>query len=226
MLSTLELLTLQMKLYQASFSKNLRTKQDALAYYKSRIGRSLDARHEAIFEDISQRNGLHPSGVKISFYNMGEVDIDLHLKSASELLDSEIQKRSYDLNQYRKAEELLFSTPKVFSRDEVLYSNKKNETLSVDDLLIVSKYSIALAEMIDPDDKNKELASASITVFQCIEAVLNNQQKAIPTSKTLHIANGFLSAVAKATVKDSDTKKGITIGSTLIDLVIDFFGDK
>lgn len=90
-------------------------------------------------------------------------------------------------------------------------------------MLRVAKYSIAFAELMDTKDKNKELVSASITIFQCIEAALNNQDQPMPISKKLHIANGFLTTVVKANIKDTDTKRGITIASTLIDLVIDFF---
>ena len=73
------------------------------------------------------------------------------------------------------------------------------------------------------DDENIELASAAITVFQGIQAVLNNKPQEISVNKKLHIANGFLSSIVKANIKDTDTKNGITITSTLVDLVIDFF---
>ena len=76
---------------------------------------------------------------------------------------------------------------------------------------------------MNPNDENIELASAAITVFQGIEATLNNKPQDISVNKKLHIANGFLSTIVKANIKDSDTKRGITITSTLIDLVIDFF---
>ena len=76
---------------------------------------------------------------------------------------------------------------------------------------------------MNPNDENIELASAAITVFQGIEAVLNNKPQDISINKKLHIANGFLSSIVKANINDSDTKRGITITSTLIDLVIDFF---
>ena len=42
-------------------------------------------------------------------------------------------------------------------------------------------------------------------------------------NKKLHIANGFLSSIVKVNIEDKDTKSGITITTTLIDLVIDFF---
>ena len=41
--------------------------------------------------------------------------------------------------------------------------------------------------------------------------------------KKLHLENCFLSTVIKIQVKDADTKRGIAITSTFIDLLIDFF---
>lgn len=41
--------------------------------------------------------------------------------------------------------------------------------------------------------------------------------------KKLHLENVFLSTVIKIQVKDADTKRGIAITSTFIDLVINFF---
>lgn len=58
MLDTLELQTIQVKLYQASFSKSLRTKREALIYYKTHIGYSLDNQHESIFKEIARHNGI------------------------------------------------------------------------------------------------------------------------------------------------------------------------
>lgn len=226
MLNTLELQTLQVKLYQASLSKKLRTKQEAMVYYKTKIGLSMDEQHESIFMNIASKSGVYPPYTKISIYMMTELEVDLHILAAQHLLNSELRMRSYDTEKYAKAEKILFSPERVFTRDQVLYTNERKKTLTVEDMLRVAKYSIAFAELMDPEDKNKELASASITIFQCIEATLNNQNRPMPISKKLHIANGFLATVVKANIKDTDTKRGITIASTLIDLVIDFFAGK
>ena len=226
MLNTLELQTLQVKLYQASLSKKLRTKQEAMVYYKTKIGLSMDEQHESIFKNIARQNGAYPTDYKISFYSMNEFEVDLHLQAAMHLLNSELRLRAYDTAQYARAERILFYPEKTFTRDQVLYTNEKNETLKVEELLKVAKYSIAFAEIMAPDDKNIELASAAATVFQGIQATLNNREQPIPISTKLHLANGFLTTVIKANIKDSDTKKGITIASTLIDLVIDFFAGK
>ena len=223
MLNTLELQTLQVKLYQASLSKKLRTKQEAMVYYKTKIGRSMDEQHESIFMNVARKSGVYPPYTKISIYMMTELEVDLHILAAQHLLNSEVRMRSYETEKYVKAEEILFSPGRVFTRDQVLYTNERKKTLTVEDMLRVAKYSIAFAELMDPEAKNKEIASASITIFQCIEAALNNQDQPMSISKKLHLANGFLTTVLKTSIKDSDTKKGITITSTLIDLVIDFF---
>ncbi len=197
-----------------------------MVYYKTKIGLSMDEQHESIFMNIASKSGVYPPYTKISIYMMTELEVDLHILAAQHLLNSEIRMRSYDTEKYAKAEQILFSPERVFTRDQVLYTNERKQTLTVDELLQVTKYSIAFTELMDQEDKNKELASASITIFQCIEASLNNQDQPMPISKKLHIANGFLTTVVKANIKDTDTKRGITIAATLIDLVIDFFAGK
>ena len=197
-----------------------------MVYYKTKIGNSLDEQHESIFKNIARQNGVYPTDYKISFYSMNEFEVDLHLQAAMYLLNSELKLRAYDTAQYARAERILFYPEKTFTRDQVLYTNEKNETLKVEELLKVAKYSIAFAEIMDPDDKDIELASAATTVFQGIQATLNNEDQPIPISTKLHFANGFLATVVKTNIKDTDTKRGITIASTLIDLVIDFFSGK
>lgn len=171
---------------------------------------------------MQKKHGYTPSEYKTNVYELNEIETDLHIETAHNVLNSEITKRLNELEKYRRAETLLFESKQEFSSSQVLHRNKEND-LYVDDLLKVSKYSIAFAEMMNPDDENIELASAAITVFQSIEVVLNNKPQDVSLNKKLHIANGFLSTIVKANIKDSDTKRGITITSTLIDLVIDFF---
>ena len=171
---------------------------------------------------MALNHGHIPTGIKIDIYKLDEINTDLHIEAAHIVLNSEITKRINDLERYQRAEKLLFESEQEFSKTQVLHKNKENY-LHVEDLLKVSKYSIAFAEMMNPDDENIELASAAITVFQGIETVLNNKPQDIPINKKLHIANGFLSSIVKVNIEDKDTKKGITITSTLIDLVIDFF---
>ena len=221
MLNTLDYQIMQSKLQQASFSGVLLNKQKALSYYLNRFG-DFHHQHDQTFNKVALNHGHIPTGIKIDIYKLDEINTDLHIEAAHIVLNSEITKRINDLERYQRAEKLLFESEQEFSKTQVLHKNKENY-LHVEDLLKVSKYSIAFAEMMNPDDENIELASAAITVFQGIETVLNNKPQDIPINKKLHIANGFLSSIVKVNIEDKDTKKGITITSTLIDLVIDFF---
>ena len=220
MLNTLDYQIMQTKLQQASFSGVLLNKQKALSYYLNRLGDF--HHHDQTFNKVAINHGHIPTGIKIDIYKLDEINTDLHIEAAHIVLNSEITKRINDLERYQRAEKLLFESEQEFSKTQVLHKNKENN-LHVEDLLKVSKYSIAFAEMMNPDDENIELASAAITVFQGIETVLNNKPQDIPINKKLHIANGFLSSIVKVNIEDKDTKRGITITSTLIDLVIDFF---
>ena len=221
MLNTLDYQIMQAKLHKASLSGVLLNKQIALDYYLKGMG-NLVIQHDQTFKDMAFIHGFIPSDFKVNIYKLDEDTIDLHIETAHKVLNTEIAKRTDDLKKYQRAERLLFESGKEFSKTQVLYRKEKNN-LSVDDLLKVSKYSIAFAEIMNPNDENIELASAAITVFQGIEATLNNKPQDISVNKKLHIANGFLSTIVKANIKDSDTKRGITITSTLFDLVIDFF---
>ena len=221
MLNTLDYQIMQSKLQQASFSGVLLNKQKALSYYLNRLG-DFHHQHDQTFNKVAINHGHIPTGIKIDIYKLDEINTDLHIEAAHIVLNSEITKRINDLERYQRAEKLLFESEQEFSKTQVLHKNKANN-LHVEDLLKVSKYSIAFAEMMNPDDENIELASAAITVFQGIEAVLNNKLLDIPMNKKLHLANGFLSSIVKVNIEDKDTKRGITITSTLIDLVIDFF---
>ena len=221
MLNTLDYQIMQSKLQKASFSGVLLNKQMALDYYLKGIG-NLGVQHERTFNEVALKHGYIPTDIKVNVYKLNEVDTNLHIEAAQNVLNSEITKRLCELEKYRRAEMILFESKQEFSNTQVLHRNEENN-LSVEDLLKVSKYSIAFAEMMNPDEENIELASAAITVFQGIETVLNNKPQDIPINKKLHIANGFLSSIVKVNIEDKDTKRGITITSTLIDLVIDFF---
>lgn len=221
MLNTLDYQIMQAKLQQASFSGVLLNKQKALGYYLYQMG-NLNPQHEHRFKEVAIYHGYIPTELKVNVYALTEIETDLHIEAAHNVLNSEIIKRINELDRYRRAERILFESENEFSKTQILH-RKEEKLLSVDDLLKVSKYSIAFAEVMNPDDENIELANAAITVFQGIEAVLNNKPQDISVNKKLHIANGFLSSIIKANIKDKDTKRGITITSILIDLVIDFF---
>lgn len=225
MSNTLQLQAIQVMLQNASATGILFNKQKALDNYLNKIG-PMKVIHEYIFAQVASQHCTSATIEKVNVYTLDNFNTDLHIEAAHHLLNKELAKCSYDTEKYARAEQVLFSPEKPFTPELVLYTNEKNETLRVDDLLRVTKYSLAFVEVMNPNDKNIELASAATTVFQGIQAALNNQSQPIPISTKLHIANGFLATVVKANIKDSDTKRGITIASTLIDLVIDFFSGK
>ena len=67
---------------------------------------------------------------------------------------------------------------------------------------------------------------AGITVFQGIDAILNNKPEDKPINKMLHLATSFISSVVKSSIKDDEAKRGVTITAIMIDLAIDFFCKK
>lgn len=221
-MTILDLQILHSKLHNAKCSSLLFTKQNALIDYNTKAS-EFKKIHGQTFKSVAYKHGVYATDKTVNVYELTEFEVSLHLETALTIINTEIQKRSYDLGKYRKAETILFSPEKKFTKDQILYCNTQNQVLSVENLLKVSKYAIAYAEIMDPDDKNIELANTAITVFQGIELTLNNLTQTIPVSKKLHLANAFLSTVVKANIKDSDTKRGITVASALIDLAIDFF---
>lgn len=156
MLNTLDYQIMQSKLQQASFGGVLYNKQQALNYYINQMGNSV-VQHEATFKIVAKNHGYTPSEYKINVYELNEIETDLHIEAAHNVLNSEITKRINELEKYQRAEKLLFESEQEFSKTQVLHKNKENN-LRVEDLLKVSKYSIAFAEMMNPDEENIELA--------------------------------------------------------------------
>lgn len=222
MLSALDFQILQFQIDNAVASGLLYNKQAALERYFIRIG-AIRYKHDSMFRGEAFACGTCASIERYSVYVLTTDVVDMHIRVASRLIAEELSQRAYELSMYDRAEKSIFVPNPSFTPSQILHTNSVNQELTVDQLLKVSKYSIAVAEILQPNDPNIELASAAITVFQGIEASLNNQQQPISIGKKLHLANGFLSTVIKSQIKDADTKRGITITSTMIDLVIDFF---
>lgn len=141
------------------------------------------------------------------------------MKGISKIL-SEMQ--FYETN-YIYAQNILYQPNYTFKQDGVLHQSPQGQKLTVADLLTVSKYAIGVAEAIDPDNEAFAKANAAITVFQGIEAILNNKPEDKPVNKMLHLATSFLSSVVKSSLKDNEAKRGVTITAIMVDLAIDFF---
>lgn len=134
------------------------------------------------------------------------------------------QRKAYQSHGY--AQQMLYGRPHhVFCGYETLYT-KQNQELKVADLLKVLRYSISVAQAIEPDNENYEYASAALTVLQGIDATLNNKPEDKPVSKMLHLATSFLSSIVKSSLTNAQDKRNVTITSIMLDLAIDFFCDK
>ena len=144
------------------------------------------------------------------------------MKAISKLL-SEMQ--FYETN-YRQALDFLYKPNHTFAPDDVIHQDKQGQQLKVADLLDVSKYAMSIAEAIEPSNEEYAKANAAITVFQCIDAILNNKPEDNPVNKMLHLATSFISSVVKSSIKDDEAKRGVTINAIMVDLAIDFFCKK
>ena len=90
----------------------------------------------------------------------------------------------------------------------------------------INKKMQKLAEAIEPSNEEYAKANAAITVFQSIDAILNNKPEDKPVNKMLHLATSFISSVVKSSIKNDEAKRGVTITAIMVDLAIDFFCKK
>ena len=151
-----------------------------------------------------------------------KLNVEGCLKAISEPLS---QYKFYDHN-YTYAQSVLYRPTHTFQQEEVLYQNAQGRQLKVADLLAVSKYAMSVAEAIEPSNEEYAKANAAITVFQGIDALLNNKPEDEPVNKMLHLATSFISSVVKSSIKDDEAKRGVTITAIMVDLAIDFFCKK
>ena len=151
-----------------------------------------------------------------------KLNVEGCLKAIRETLS---QYKFYDHN-YTYAQRVLYRPTHAFQQEEVLYQNTEGCQLKVADLLAVSKYAVSVAEAIDPSNEEYAKANAAITVFQGIDAILNNKPEDKPINKMLHLATSFISSVVKSSIKDNEAKRGVTITAIMVDLAIDFFCKK
>ena len=131
----------------------------------------------------------------------------------------------YETN-YRQALDFLYQPNHTFAPDDVIHQDKQGQQLKVADLLAVSKYAMSVAEAIEPSNEEYAKANAAITVFQGIDALLNNNPEDKPVNKMLHLATSFISSVVKSSIKDDEAKRGVTMNAIMVDLAIDFFCKK
>ena len=171
-------------------------------------------------------NNVLPTAT-ISIYAIQDKDqVLMNVLGCLNAIHEELGRRNIYSTQHTYAQSVLYRPTHTFQQEEVLYQDAQGHQLKVADLLAVSKYAVSVAETIDPSNEEYAKASAAITVFQGIDAVLNNKPEDKPVNKMLHLATSFISSVVKSSIKDDEAKRGVTITAIMVDLTIDFFCKK
>ena len=172
---------------------------------------------------VMQSNNVVPA-VTISIYAIQDKnEVLMNVQGCLNAIHEELGRRNIYSTQYTYAQSVLYRPTHAFQQEEVLYQNIQGSQLKVADLLAVSKYAVSIAETINPSNEEYAKANAAITVFQSIDAVLNNKPGDKPVNNMLHLATSFISSVVKSSIKDDEAKRGGTITAIMIDLAIDFF---
>ena len=168
-------------------------------------------------------NNVLPTAT-ISIYAIQDKnEVLMNVQGCLNAIHEELGRHNIYSTQYTYAQSVLYRPTHSFQQEEVLYQNALGLQLKVADFLAVSKYAVSVAEAIDPSNEEYAKANAAITVFQGIDAILNNKPEDKPVNKMLHLATSFISSVVKSSIKDDETKRGVTINSIMVDLAIEFF---
>lgn len=137
----------------------------------------------------------------------------------------EIRLRELYMHNDSFAQRVIFQSNHKFCSLDILDSNQKGE-LKVEDLLTVLKYACSIAEAISPENEDYARASATITVYQAIDAILNNRPAENKINGLLHLMVSFLSTKVKNSLNDPVAKQNVTLSAIVVDLAIDFFCKK
>ena len=214
-------------LYRAYMSDN---REDMIAKYVAVGNVNIPYFTDSIFLNTKQTmlaNGVIPNTLPTSIYDIkDDVLLRMNVQGCLNALKEELGRRNIYSTQHTYAQSVLYRPTHTFQQEEVLYQNTQGHQLKVADLLAVSKYAVSVAEAIDPSNEEYAKANAAITVFQGIDAILNNKPEDKPINKMLHLATSFISSVVKSSIKDDEAKRGVTITAIMIDLAIDFFCKK
>ena len=171
-------------------------------------------------------NNVLPTAT-ISIYAIQDKnEVLMNVQGCINAIHEELGRHNIYSTQYTYAQSVLYRPTHSFQQEEVLYQNAQGHQLKVADLLAVSKYAVSIAEAMEPSNEKYAKANAAITVFQGIDAILNNKPEDKPVNKMLHLATSFISSVVKSSIKDDETKRGVTINAIMVDLAIDFFCKK
>jgi hypothetical protein len=171
-------------------------------------------------------NNVLPTA-SISIYAIQDKnEVLMNVQGCLNAIHEELGRRNIYFTQYTYAQSVLYRPTHSFQQGEVLYQNAQGHQLKVADLLAVSKYAVNIAEAMEPSNEEYAKANAAITVFQGIDAILNNKPEDKPVNKMLHLATSFISSIVKSSIKDDEAKRGVTINAIMVDLAIDFFCKK
>ena len=211
-------------LYRAYISGN---REEMIAKYVAAGNVNLSHFTDSIYLNTKQTmlsNGIIPDVLPTSIYEIkDDTLLRMNIQGCLKTLHDELSRRNIYSTQYTYAQSILYRSTHTFQQEEVLYQNEQGRQLKVADLLAVSKYAVSIAEAIEPDNEEYAKANAAITVFQGIDALLNNKPEDKPINKMLHLATSFISSVVKSSIKNNEAKRGVTITTIMVDLVIDFF---
>jgi len=117
------------------------------------------------------------------------------------------------------------SRPVQFQSTDVLYVQNEKR-LTVDDLLKIIKYALALVDIIYPENKLTSAANPTIWALQGIDDTLNNKSKTELMNHSLHIAADFLSSSVKESLNDTNAKRNVAVTKLMVNLAIDFLVKK
>lgn len=214
-------------LYRAYIYDN---REDMIAKYVAVGNVNIPYFTDSIFLNIKQTmlaNGVIPNTLPTSIYDIkDDALLRMNVQGCLNALKDELGRRNIYSSQYTYAQSVLYRPTHTFQQEEVLYQNGQGHQLKVADLLAVSKYAVSIAEAMEPSNEEYAKANAAITVFQGIDALLNNKPEDKPVNKMLHLATCFISSVVKSSIKDDEAKRGVTITAIMVDLAIDFFCKK
>ena len=214
-------------LYRAYMSDN---REDMIAKYVAVGNVNIPYFTDSIFLNTKKTmlaNGVIPNTLPTSIYDIkDDVLLRMNVQGCLNALKEELGRRNIYSSQYTYAQSVLYRPTHTFQQEEVLYQNAQGYQLKVSDLLAVSKYAVSVAEAIDPSNEEYAKANAAITVFQGLDAILNNKPEDKPVNKMLHLATSFISSVVKSSIKDDEAERDVTITAIMVDLAIDFFCKK
>ena len=214
-------------LYRAYMSDN---REDMIAKYVAVGNVNIPYFTDSIFLNTKQTmlaNGVIPNTLPTSIYDIKDYALlRMNVQGCLNALKEELGRRNIYSYKYTYAQSVLYRPTHTFQQEEVLYQNGQGHQLKVADLLAVSKYAVSIAEAMEPSNEEYAKANAAITVFQGLDAILNNKPEDKPVNKMLHLATSFISSVVKSSIKDDEAKRGVTITAIMVDLAIDFFCKK